>query len=285
MSLIHEINGDMLYRLSGVARSARSSGNASGGFSSSANATTVIEGLEKGAEAFSRSMLRLDDAISDVAVARSSLSQLSSISSDLLEISRIAADGGTSEAERSRLNSKMKTLVSQFSDAQEESQIGDDVNLLEKDDVKDLLEEAGVNFDETSVLVKEFNGSGGSDGELGFEKTTMPNGSREDPMSQSLLTLSDAQDALVVFQNLEEHVSEDFESVSTILDELKSARAFATYGYQAFDVLGQGQGSLSVDELATEIVDRIRRNTADAALAAHSDIDSLLVDDLMSEDI
>ena len=273
----------MLYRLSGIARNARSSANASGGFSGSDNAVTVSVGLQKGSEAFSKSMLRLDDAISDVATVRSSLFELSELSNQLVEIASTASDTGTSDAQRVILNSKMKTLLAEFSDAKEEAKTND-VDLLEKDDLKEVLEDTGVDFDVTSVLVKEFNSSGGTDSELGFEKTTMPDGSREDPMDQNLLTLSDAQTAITVFEELEENASSDLESITTVTNELKSARAFATYGYQAFNTLSEGQGALSVDELASEIVDRIRRNTADTSLAAHSDIDALLVAELTSED-
>jgi hypothetical protein len=286
MALIHEITGSLLLNLAGTdTSSARSSGSSVGGQGSRASfdndPVSLGAGLSKASSIFASSLVRLDDAIEDVGRAKEALNKLSTISSRMLDLAQTAADAQTSDADRTRYNSKFKTLVVEFNAAKQLAE-HEDEDFLEMSDLRDQLKESGIELDAPTELAAVFSRAGGADDELGYEKFTRADGSQVNPLTSSLASYEDATAALEGLEHLDKHVRADFSSIELVQDELKDARAFAFYGFSAFNDAANGRiRETDPEALAGEIQSKIRQQASDPMLSAHSNLDSKLAQDLL----
>lgn len=293
MPLINEISGALIKRLSGEAggSSASSSSTIIGrGVSSSfdGGGVNVSAGLQGAATIFSNSYIRLSDAVSRFNLTEEKLQRLSALTEELYAVASEAADSQTSTETRADLESRFQELASEFervvADASKDTK---DVferaqDLLDVSDLRSVLSTAGVDASAATSLAESFAGVGGQDGNLGYERVTLSDTSQVNPLDQSVATLETALLAKEAIGLLREEVNTDSEGISVVLGELRAAASFALEGARAADELGRKTfDTLDAQKAADELVRRIKARTSDAALAAHSSLDTALARELL----
>lgn len=308
MALINQINADMIRRISGSSSSSKSSSISSGinGLGTSASVGTVNvnvpAAMQKMANSFRDSFLRMETAVTQIGKADGYLTNLSGTVSDLLDLARRSADSETTDEERVRLNSEFQAKVSEFrksiSNADEfDYSTGTTTDYLDVGDLRTLLEEAGVDTSSATDVAQLFARLGNGDTALGYspilsEDATVVNddGSTTsaiapagtDPLNQSISGRAEATIAVNTLQKLSTDVSNDLSNIKKIGTELAAGRDFALAGYASAATLASNASIVDANDAASRLVSLIRHNSTDSNLSAHSNIDSDLASALLN---
>jgi len=285
MSLIHEISGDLLVKLSGGQSNSSSSSNINGmgvGASIKSDSTDFKTGLDTGLSAFTNSALRFASAIKVFQVTENALSDIQSIVETLYSLAKTSADEQTSADERGTLNSQFQKALTEYSQVLNNAQIST-TDLMDSGDLADVLKEAGVDTSQATMLVQAFSKVGGKDGEVGYEKIVLSDESTANPLLQAIDTQSNAKKAEETFKALKDEIKTDFEGISNVVSELTAGRNFAAIAVSAFSSVSERIISFSeAESAAEEIVSLIQSSADDPSLSEHSDLDTHLAKDLLS---
>ncbi len=299
MSLIDRIDGELLRGLSGSSSSQTRSSVAGRGLGASFEDDTVelASSLTTGETIFSKSYIRLSEAISQVSLSREMLSELKNIASELGSLATRAADAAASVTDRARLNSEFEKLLGAYRTKLDETS-DDEVDALSKSDLREALLGAGISPERADKLSEAFTGLSGGDGQIGYTSVdpqlltsnevnlqTLDDAvsSRTDPLRQDISTREGAIVAELAIGVLSRDLERDVEAVDTILEELSGASTFAFTSAVVFGSSGDKvANSRNADQLANTLVQEIRRLTRDHAVAAHSDLDKRLSSELFS---
>jgi len=286
MSLINQINGGLIQRLSASAgtSSAPSVSSINGkGVSASFDGANVNirEGLRVGGETFTRSLLRMSDAISSFQIVKSRLTEINSLVTDLSDLASQSARADISDDERSRLTSDFRSGLSKLNTLYASSDNGE-IDLLDRNDLADVLDGSGIDTDAATKLAGYLRSGGGSDARLGFERALVSDGTKASPLTQKIDTRESALDAETVFKALAVAVKDDLKSINGVLEELNAAADFAGAGGLAFGKLYESiLRSQDADKVAVELVSLIRNRVSDNELGPHSDLDTMLAAELL----
>lgn len=304
MALINKIDGNLLRFLvkNNPSPAASSPSTLSGkgvGASFDAASTSLTGALNAGADAFSRSALRLNTLSSALEITNNNLTELLDITNQMLDLADAAAENEVTDQDRVDINSKFLTLVAEYRKVVDGAS-SDESDFLEKSDVAKVIEQAGIDLSSASKLGQSFAQTGGADGQLGTEPissedifftainagvvtpTTAIAPSGYNPLSQNLSTQGGAIIAQNTLGKLREELEQDLEGVGTVLSEVKAALKFAVAGVTVFDEYStRSLGANEADSVAREIAASIRSETSDNQLAAHSEIDLLLSAELL----
>lgn len=293
MPLINSINGELLRQLA-----AASGGSTSGGGSTVAGkgVSTTFEGdsvnlsagLSTAATAFSNSYVRISSSVSRIDITRDTLSSLTDLASRLYSLASQSADLETTTEERGLLNSEYESLITEFrtvlSDASKltEDVYENSIDVLDSGDLRSVLGDSGINLSAETVLSEAFSLVGGDDGDLGYERVVLDDGTEVDPLSQDIDTRANAINAKDALGKLKDVIADDVESVGTVLTELRAAKEFAFEATVAADELSRRiLDSSDADAIAKELVTKIKQQASDPAISAHSSLDTVLVSDLL----
>ncbi|GEM_PF-4746279 len=284
MSLINQINGELLTRLSPKSSSSASKSQLGGkglGLSSDGAGVDLTQGLSLLKSAFTDSYLRLNSVVSTVIVAGNQLERLGGIAEQLYSYSSKAAGLETTVEERTRLNSQVKILVTDFEDILNESARGS-ADILNLADLTQVLKGSGISSSAPTELAQALGEIGGKDGELGYERIELSSELTVDPLSQRLNDRASSERAAEAFLGLKKAVEQDLSGVDSILTELNGALQFARQGALATeDLLAAPLDSSQAETVANRLVQQIKNRTSDPMIAAHSALDTLLVQSVL----
>lgn len=298
MNLITQLDSDAIRALAGgkqVRPGAQTAGF--GAQSTSGDSVNLSVALDSVRSSFSRSFVRLNKALSQFEDAAEQLNSLSTIAGELVDLSRRAADPTISTVERDRLRNRFDSRIREFRSVLDAEQ-KDGTDLLDKDELADVLQDAGINRNQASALAQAFARLGGADSQIGLEPQTAEEfsvtetaGSGEvvnvatkerNPLANELTSLSESIAAAAGMRELYDDLQSDVEAMNQVVKELRGAARFALSGFQAADQLGGSVISIErASELATKLVEGITRIAADPKLAEHSGLDRLLAKDLL----
>ena len=105
-----------------------------------------------------------------------------------------------------------------------------------------------------------------------------------DPLKQNLQTRGGAIVAYNTLKKLKKDVANDVKYVKGILEELKGASNFATFGaISARELEGRISSIGDAQSLAQKIQSQIRARSNDGRLAEHSSLDTILVSKLLGK--
>lgn len=299
MSFINKISGGVLVELaksSGQkASSAKSSINGRGlGATSDRDNVDLASGLRIGAEAFARSYVRFNEAIGLVRTSKNLLSELEDITHDLLDLAEESAASDATQADRNSLNLRYQGLV-RDARAVIELADGETYDAFSKSDISEVLKDAGVDLNAATALSLSLDRSGGADGILGVEyidveplaeavegEVALQDVSSRDPLNSDIKTRTTA---LLAVQSLSAYMAElenDLEAMSFVEREIQATINFSLASTSIFESSSSRIDSFpDAEKLAQDIVKRIRNATNDPSLAAHSDLDTILVQEIL----
>lgn len=282
MALIHEISGSLLLRLAERAGGGASSGQGeSAGSFSTADRGSIAEGLSFGASSFQDSTIRLNEGLNVLRLSSATLTELSSVAEDLLQLAQKAAKTETTTEERTRLDAIFQAKILQFQKIMSGAESGTK-DALDSSDLQEALVDSGIDFTRSSALASAFSGLGGGDGELGYEKVTLADERIVNPLMLDVETIDNADDAAEAFTSLRAMINAEQERLFTVTSELEDSIRFAFQARQSFlNKSGESLSNNNAEEIAKSIVAEIKRNTSDPALAAHSDLDRILAATLL----
>ncbi len=136
--------------------------------SSSSNNKNLAARVDGVHVAFSRSYLRINEAVDSTTVTKEALENILNITEELITIAEEAKKRSISNSKRSRLNRDFQNLVDDFRDIIEDAE-KDGVNLLDAEDLKEVFSEAGLDTSNVKAMAEVFNRIAGKDEQLGIE--------------------------------------------------------------------------------------------------------------------
>ncbi len=170
MGVINRITGSLL--TASAAQSSNAGGSTINGFGVGATfdsgPAAISDSLRSISNAFSNSFLRLNDAVGKVQISKDALENLLVITDDLIEIAERATNLSVNAGERLVLNNKFQTGIREFRDILADAK-KEGVDLLDKDDLTDVLENAGIDTGQATNLAQALKRIAGLDDDLGFE--------------------------------------------------------------------------------------------------------------------
>jgi len=175
MALITDITGKLLSELSGGGAKSSSSAtgsstiNGKGAGASFGSAANLSGGLSALSTAFQESALRLNTPITVFEFARNTLTQLLSLTDDLIALSRRAAAEQTSDAERGSINTLFQNKVSAFRQILSAADRAG-IDFRDKNELADVLKNAGVDTSAATALSEFFKELAPLDNELGYSR-------------------------------------------------------------------------------------------------------------------
>lgn len=172
ISLKQAINESFIQRFRGVAKQKSSGDNLAGALNGNNSEISVSQGLRQGARTYANAIQGLNAIGSVVNVARSNLTRLSELTSELMDVTERATRSTTGEQERRKLDREFRTLGKEFKAIIKEAKNGDR-DVLAKEDLQEFFLLVGLDSTE-SESVADFFGSlvfGGEDELLASEET------------------------------------------------------------------------------------------------------------------
>jgi hypothetical protein len=299
MSLIDRIDSRILLQ-GGSATSAGGGGSTIGGQGTSSSfdgGAVIVDSLGRIGDAFNDSFLRISTAVSAVQKTEDFLRDIQSVATQLVDLAQRAVDPQASTEERRSLNSTFQRKIQDFENILDEADVGDE-DFLDMDSIEKVLQAAGINTSSSNKVTESLKSVGGSDGQLGYEpirseevfvnpRDTSESGFGEatssNPLNRNLSTLANATIALSTFQELKEDIRADLKGISGALDALQIANKIALEGRNAADGFASRVSSTGdAQSVATALQNSIRSAGGGSLINSHSDLDRILVSDILS---
>lgn len=302
MSLISSINGERITTLSGAGTPASVPSTINGvgvGTTFDRDTVNLSAGLDSIAGSFSRSFIRFNEASTLLNVTESTVSGILEITNELVDIAEQAASTDLNDEQRARLNSDFVELRREIANLRSSAEI-EGSDFLEKTDIENVLETAGIDLDKSSRVAEIFNRIGGNDGSLTIEQiiaedvTVQENGSAQtavapnliDPLSGlSLVNRANAQLTANVLREFQGEVEQDLEDIQGIREELSDYLQFARVATLVYEdaALG-GVTDNNADSLAESLASQIRQLTRGQVSDAQTELDTRLVSEILSSE-
>ncbi|MCC6933166.1 MAG: hypothetical protein IT292_07925 [Deltaproteobacteria bacterium] len=288
MSLIHQINTAWIksmleaYPASGKGGSSISGVGAGASFDS--DQLGVSNAMNYAADTFTSSYKRMAAGYAAISSTQYQLQEAQAYLEELSTLASQASDSQLSDNERVAIESSFRNLIRVYQRTMEKD-VSEDSELDPKDltDLQEILSDSGIDFGTSSAVTEAMGCIGGSDQYLGEERITTQDGTSLDISSLHVSTKDNAERALEYITALKKEISADSYGLDTIMGELGGASRFAVAGENAFRKAAEGLlANGSIDLLADALAADIRSNAADKALAAHSDLDSILAKTLLA---
>lgn len=300
MSLVNEINGGLLRKLSDTGGSSTPSavpnstvGGKGLGASFDASSIDLSIGLQRAATAFASSFGRINTGVSQLDIATATMEKIVSHVDRLVELSKRAEAVSLSDQERARLNSEFQRIVGEIERVRNDATAGT-TDLLTVDDLKSVLTDSGIDLNKVSSVSTALKKLGGVEGRLGKEAVSIPElfatsavgqgESGSDPLEQDISTQAGAERATAFLDEFQEIIVPELENLQRINTDLAAAARFALISADVFEQFIEKSSTINdPDTLASQIVSAVRGRTRDPALGAHSSLDSQLAAELLAE--
>ena len=148
-----------------------------------------------------------------------------------------------------------------------------------------LLKAGGIDVTASTELGEAFGDIGGIDRRLGRESLVISDGTYVTVSSLSIETKDAADEAYEALTLLSKYIGIDLNGINKISEELFGAQNFALSASDVFSDGAQGVYDVgNAEALASLVVSEIMQKTGSLALAAHSDLDTMLAKELLLED-
>lgn len=285
MSFINEISGPLLLKLaqsSGETTSTSSSisGNGTGASSDGAN-VNINQGLLVGRDQFTQSVLRLNSAQGTLQITENLVMRLVQLGQELHSLAKESQDSQTATDERAAFELDFRTLLREYDQVLNEGDVGED-DLLSVSDLEDVLSQAGIDTHLATRLSEAFQHLGGRNLYLGTENITLDDQTVVDPLDLSVDTQENAIRAEEAFESFNRVLTDELEALQTVMREIHGALTFSLEAAYAFaDFSGRSLNPDQADQIATQLVSTIKNNASDPEIAPHSDLDRLLIANLL----
>lgn len=300
MSVINQITSPLITKLAGGSTSSNGSSKINGKGASSSfggDAVSLSASLKNLAIAFRDSDTRLLSPITVFRGTKQILAELHSVGSELIDLAKRAAKEETSTEERGNLNTSFQDLIQKYQSILDGSTIND-IDLRDKNDLAKTLSDAGIDLSATTDLAKAFSALAPADAVVGHSliasedvvvvahdgsvEVGRANGST-DPLLQNIQTRSGATIAYNTLLKLQDDLESDQGNVDVVIKELRGADNFSIAGNtSSVELLDETLSSFTAEDLASELIRRIKSLARDNNISQHSDLDTTLVKQLIS---
>ncbi len=299
MSLIDRIDSRILLQ-GGSASSASGGGSTVGGLgagSSFDGGAVIVDSLGKIGDAFNDSFIRISTAVRAIQKTEDFLKDIQSVTTQLLDLAERAADPQASTEQRRSLNSSFQTKLQDFQNILDSADDGEE-NFLDMDSIEKILQGAGINPDASNKVTQALKSVGGADDILGYEpirseevfvsprdtsESRVSETTSSNPLDRNLSTLANATLAHDTFEELKSDIQTDLNGISGALDALRIANKISLEGRNAADGLaGRVSGSADAQSVAESLQQSIRAGGGGSLINSHSDLDRILVSEILS---
>ena len=242
----------------------------------------IRPGLIRASDAFRDSQIRFTKLNKDLESVENRLDSLYKISVRMSEIAEKSSEINLTDQEREFLQSELSSLIRKYKSIRSSSE--DEIEDLSLSSFEEAIQAAGVDKNQANSITSRLRSLGGSDGELGYERLSSSSSQLVDPLGLSVGSRSEAIEASEVFIQLKNEIKRDLESVKKTREIASGVASYADVAKIAF----LESGSVLVlndkpNQIAEELVMRIKSLAGSSNLSEYSSIDSRLAKELLTE--